>query len=188
MLDYEIVVDHGETPNKCTVMPLVYRTDFDIRQGRVTRALRADLLLHPEGEPLSQLSLAPDKVTCLAAIDCIWRRLTPILAGIDAPHPPLASIPRGFVTAYPRTSKKDFDPEGGLATIEAIFIAAAFLGHWDLSLLREYFFAERFLALNSAVFESYGIQGPVEGPVFQPLLPRNSRTRRIGRGRQADSR
>lgn len=183
MLAYEIIVDHGETPNKCTILPLAYRSDFTILRGRVSEALRADVLLHPEGAPLDSLRFPPGAVKRLAAIDCIWRRLEPILEGIDQPHPLRARIPDGFLTAYPRTSRKDFDPDGGLATIEAIFIAAAFLGSWDQSLLREYFFAEQFLEMNRKTFEGYGLGFEFQSPVFQPLHPKNSRTRRIGRGR-----
>ncbi len=183
MLEFEIIVDQGETPNKCTIMPLLYRTDFKILRGSMAHTLRADILLHPEGEPLTSMTLAKGSVKSLAAIDCIWRRLGPILEAVDRPHPRLVSIPPGFVTAYPRTSRKDFDPEGGLATIEAIFIAAAFVGSWDLSLLQEYFFAEKFLAMNDLSFRHYGIIPHVQSPVFQPHSPKNSRTRRIGRGR-----
>ncbi len=183
MLQYEIIVDHGETANKCTIMPLKYREDFRIIPVSSTPTFVADLLLHPEGKPLSNLNLVQIKVERLGAIDCVWRRLAPILATIEPIEPLLVSIPPGFLTAYPRVSRKDFDPQGGLATIEAIFIAAAFLGTWDLSLLREYFFAEEFLEINRDRFISYGIKPVLQKPVYQPINARNSQTRRIGRGR-----
>ncbi len=183
MLEYEIIVDHSETANKCTILPLSYRADFHIDRRRLSHTLSADILLHPNGLPLPQFIMVQPRVQRLAAIDCIWRRLDPILERLEHPHPHLVRIPEQFVTAYPRRSRKDFDPDGGLATIEALFIAAAFVGTWDLSLLREYFFAEKFLELNAAAFRHFGIGQELEAPVFQPLYPLNSRKRRIGRGR-----
>lgn len=182
MLQYEIIVDHSETANKCTILPLAYRDDFHIMRSPQT--LTADILLHPDGIPLPGPLPASQPVQRLAAIDCVWRRLEPILQKIRVPHPPLFSIPPDFVTAYPRVSRKDFDPVGGLATIEAIFIAAALLGNWDLSLLREYYFAEKFLKANAAIFERYGLKTNLHGPVFQPRSPSNSQTRRLARGRR----
>lgn len=183
MLVYDIVVDHGETSNKCTILPLAYRSDFNIMRGDKARTLAADILLHPEGVPLQSLNREEFPVQRLAAIDCVWRRLSPILQKIAQPLPLLVRIPAEFVTAYPRASRKDFDPEGGLATIEAIFIAAAFLGNWDQSLLREYYFAEKFIEDNASTFRFYGINPEIQRPIFQPHAPRDSQTRRLGRGR-----
>ena len=70
--------------------------------------------------------------------------------------PELVGIPDGFVTAYPRRNKKDLDPDQGLATIEALFIAAALLGRWDQSLLAHYHFGADFLAKNRRAFERHG--------------------------------
>lgn len=184
MLHYEIIVDHGETPNKCTITPLAYRADFKLHfQPPRGLALSADLLLHPEGVELNASFRSHFPVKLLGAIDCVWRRLPPLLESLSGPLPQLVSIPQDFLTAYPRISKKDYDPSGGLATIEALFIAGALLGQPDLSLLREYFFADRFLAMNEASFRRHGIVFELGGPVFRPSLERNSRNRRLARGR-----
>jgi len=185
MLEYEIIVDHSETANKCTILPLNYRADFKIMRGNNRRALAAGLLLHPDGIPMQELQSPSLGLRQIAAIDCVWRRLPAILEKIQKPLPMLVKVPHDFVTAYPRASYKDFDPVGGLATIEALFIAAAFLGHWDLSLLREYYFAERFITANTAAFRRYGFNPQVEKSLFQPRYPRNAQTRRLGRGRSA---
>jgi pre-rRNA-processing protein TSR3 len=182
MLEYEIIVDHGETSNKCTILPLRYRSDFHISQVPKGFSLEADILLHPQGLPLHNFVDSRPTIGRVAAIDCIWRRLEPILQRIHAPQIQV-SIPDGFVSAYPRVSKRDYDPSGGLATIEALFIAAAFLGHWDLTLLREYFFAEKFLSMNQSVFCKYGLQQSWQKPVYQPSTSKSSRSRRLGRGR-----
>ncbi|TWW09502.1 hypothetical protein E3A20_13650, partial [Planctomyces bekefii] len=94
-----------------------------------------------------------------SAVDCVWRRLPQILRWIEQPWPRLVAIPQDFVTAYPRRNKQNLDPEGGLATIEALFIAAAFLKNWDLSLLKEYHFGPAFLEANGKTFEKYRL-GP----------------------------
>jgi pre-rRNA-processing protein TSR3 len=158
MFEYEIIVDHSETSKKCTILPLRYRDDFSIRRykpKKVLPPLTADVLLHPDGISLDQLA-KPD-TTKIAALDCIWRRLEAIMKCMEGPLPTLVSIPPGFETAYPRKSKDGSDPSGGLATIEALFIAAAFLGHWDVSLLDKYYFGDAFLARNEAVFRGYGL-------------------------------
>ncbi len=158
-LKYEVVVDHKETAKKCTILPLRYRSDFTISRfngDKLREPFKAEVLLHPDGETLDKISLP--KVTAIAALDCVWRRLETILNGVTGEVPTLVSIPPGFETAYPRKSKLTPDPDGGFATIEAIFIAAAFLGHWDVSLLKEYYFADKFLEMNDDVFIKYGIK------------------------------
>jgi pre-rRNA-processing protein TSR3 len=52
-------------------------------------------------------------------------------------------------TAYPRTSKVFRDPDGGLATIEAIFAAYVALGRDAERLLDEYRWADDFRRLNA---------------------------------------
>ena len=185
MLNYEIIVDHGESSNKCTILPLAYRTDFHILRGSTDQPLRSEILLHPDGQDLGELKSTLSGVTTIAAIDCVWRRLNPILARLGKPLPLAVKIPGEFITAYPRQSKKSFDPTGGLATIEALFIAAAFLGHWDATLLREYFFADDFLKFNEGQFRQYGLKPSIESlaPAYQPCHVRNSHHRRLARGR-----
>ena len=162
---YELLVDRTESPNKCSILPLSYRSDFRIvrfdRRYPIA-ALTGRVLLHPEGEvleaPSAKATLAGDDAFVLSAIDCNWKRLGRILAKVAAPLPPLVRIPDGFRTAYLRRNKRDEDPEQGLATIEAVFLAAAFLGNWDETLLKEYAVADEFLAANAAAFDRYGLR------------------------------
>lgn len=187
MLSYEIFVDHGETPNRCTILPLVYRDDFTILRKKFLSPLRSEVLLHPDGLPLHEFNQDSVQVTSLAAIDCVWKRLDPLLKSLPNPSPLKVAIPEGFVTAYPRVAKNNADPEGGFATIEALFIAAAFLGVWDQSLLCEYYFGESFLTLNREAFLRYGIACEITRPVYRPRLERNAQSRRISRGRVGKS-
>lgn len=190
---FEILHDPSETPNKCTIAPLAGRKDFKIISTEGTGSLgplSSLILLHHEGECLTEIRRehdlnlkSPD--LSLAAVDCLWRRLEGILKRVQAPLPRLARIPEGFVTAYPRVSKKTIDPSGGLATIEALFIASALLGNWDASLLSQYYFGRSFVELNRARFLELGILEADQTQLL-PILTakvRNAQQRRIGRSR-----
>jgi len=160
---YEILVDRAERPHKCTILPLRYRSDFRVvRFDRryAIAPLTGSLLLHPEGDVLSRSiaeKLGGAGAIVLCAIDCNWKRLKGVAGRIAGPLPPRVRIPDGFRTAYLRRNKQNLDPDCGLATIEALFIAAAFLGDWDETLLREYPMADEFLGLNMSLFERHGL-------------------------------
>ena len=129
---YEVLVDRKENPRKCTIQVHRGRQDFSFRffsSRKPIAAFQADCLLHVEGENLAEMDRQGLK--SLALIDCTWRKVQPTLQRVEKPLPRLVRIPDGFVTAYPRRNKEGNDPEAGLATIEALFIAAAFLGYWD---------------------------------------------------------
>jgi ribosome biogenesis protein Tsr3 len=189
---YEVIVDMGETQNKCTISPLAYRTDFrlthvksDAKEDGLFGPLQSPLILHHEGECITTLVKSMGTVPGIACIDCVWRRLDGLLHRVAAPMPVYARIPDGFVTAYPRTSKQNTDPDTGLATIEAIFIAAALVGNWDASLLSEYYFGPKFIELNRTRFVELGVHQAAD-PAAMPVLNskiRNSSQRRRDRGR-----
>lgn len=160
MLRYEILMDKNENPRKCTIHPLKDRPDFHVRYFRGNKPIakfEADCLLHMDGLDLS--TLAGRKFNSVALIDCTWKKVGGALQRIEGSLPTLVRIPGGFTTAYPRKNKEGKDPDGGLATIEALFIAAAFLGTWDETLLDKFHFKEKFLADNKAAWEKYGL-GP----------------------------
>ncbi len=58
------------------------------------------------------------------------------------------SLPDSILTAYPRRSKLRDDPEGGLASIEALVAALHILGDDALGLLEGYHWREEFIDLN----------------------------------------
>jgi pre-rRNA-processing protein TSR3 len=62
-------------------------------------------------------------------------------------HVPPRSL-HGWKTAYPRVSKLGTDPDNGLASIEALYLAYHILGRPTDGLLDHYRWAEQFLALN----------------------------------------
>ncbi len=149
---YEVILDSGETANKCTIAPLAGRPDFrliPVKGAGALGPLQSSILLHHEGRCLIELRESLGEVSGIACIDCVWRRLDPLIRRVEGKLPVLTRIPDGFATAYPRKSVLDTDPDGGLATIEAIFVAAAILGNWDTSLLSNYYFGRRFVELNA---------------------------------------
>jgi pre-rRNA-processing protein TSR3 len=187
-MDYEVILDSGETANKCTIAPLSYRSDFcliPVRGNRVFGPLKSSILLHHEGRCLSLIRKSFGPVQGIASIDCVWRRLDGLIRRIEGQLPLLARIPEGFETAYPRHSAHSIDPAGGLATIEAIFVASAMLGNWDVSLLSEYYFGRKFVELNKNRFIELGVH-QASLPEALPTLtlrPRNSMQRRRDRGK-----
>jgi pre-rRNA-processing protein TSR3 len=56
---------------------------------------------------------------------------------------------QGFKTAYPRVSKRGTDPDNGLASVEALYIAYHLLGRPLVGLLDHYHWREDFLRLNN---------------------------------------
>lgn len=171
-LRHEVLVDHRERPTKCTILPLAGHPDLIIVRSVAAgplAALTGGALLHPDGLDLAEVAAArraggaqalAAPVRVVSAIDCVWKHLPALLARLPSPLPPLVRIPAGFVTAYPRRNKQDLDPAAGLATIEAVFLAGAFFGDWNESLLSRYHFAAAFLAANQATFARYRL-GPV---------------------------
>jgi pre-rRNA-processing protein TSR3 len=81
----------------------------------------------------------------LLILDSTWRRLPSMERSIVG-APVRRSIPAAVETAYPRVSRDGSDPVGGLASVEALFVARALIGDYDPSLLVGYYWAEAFLA------------------------------------------
>ena len=185
---YEVLLDKGETPNKCTIAPLAGRPDFSlfrVKGDRKWGPLRSSILLHHKGECLTVIKKSLDEVHGIASVDCVWRRLDKLLDRIEGPLPILARIPDNFVTAYPRKSEKNTDPESGLATIEAIFVASALFGHWEPSLLSQYYFGRKFIEMNIKRFLELGCLQAADTKMWPVLtVPhRHSQNRRLARGK-----
>ena len=139
-----IIVRHKkENPKKCSVVPLKGRPDvrFYIHPVRVKPDLTGYVRLAAEGPPLS----STDRDAGILLLDGSWRsadRMTKAFL-----HVPPRSL-GGIVTAYPRTSKLGTDPDNGLASIEALYLAYHVLGRPTLGLLDHYVWAEEFLRAN----------------------------------------
>lgn len=169
---FEILIDKRENKRQCTIHPLRLRPDFSIsyfdRGKSALPPLQSAVLLHTEGQSLEEWGRENSRVNSVALIDCTWKKVPLVMARLTPPLPTLVKIPGSFQTAYPRKSKQEgLDPEGGLATIEALFITAAFLGNWDETLLDAYYFKSAFLEVNSAAWARFAL-GPKGKSWTQP--------------------
>ena len=103
------------------------------------------VVLDLDGSPLSQA----DSESGLVLIDATWRlaeKMTKELKLLH--HLPKRSIPQGFLTAYPRRQLDCKNPETGLASIEALYIANTILGRDTETLLDNYHWKLEFLEKN----------------------------------------
>ena len=139
-----VVVHPRERRRKCTVRTLRQRDGFAFCNfPRMPYELTGYVRLGIGGPLLSEA----DANLGLLILDGTWRHVQPMermFADI-----PLRSLPP-VVTAYPRTSKVSVDPDGGLATIEAIYAAFRLLGRDTAGLLDHYHWADEFVELNQA--------------------------------------
>ncbi len=139
-----VIVRHThENPRKCSVLPLRGRPDviFLTHPVKERPPLDGYIRLAAEGPALS--SADADKGILL--LDASWRWAESMTRGFfDVPARSL----HGWRTAYPRVSKRGTDPDNGLASIEALFIAYHLLGRPTAGLLDHYYWAEEFLRAN----------------------------------------
>ena len=138
-----IVRNPRENPRKCTVLPLKGRTDLVFLGFPARRRpnLEGYIRLAVLGEELSP----GDAEAGILLLDGSWRWAS--VMNRDFLAVPPRSL-RGYKTAYPRKSKLETDPESGLASVEALFLAYHILGRPTTGLLDHYRWAEEFLRLN----------------------------------------
>ncbi len=139
-----------ENRKKCSLTPLEERADFEFFTYPQCRGQLSDLtgaiLLDFDGPELSQ-----EDCDCkgIVVLDGTWRyakNMRQHLPGLQSCS--VRRIPSGFVTAYPRKQTECLEPEAGLASIEAIYIAYTLLG-WDpKGLLDSYYWKESFMIKN----------------------------------------
>lgn len=141
MTPISIIRHPKERRSKCSLTPLEGRVGIDFYKARegwsfdmtgfTVLALGApELSIEDAGRPLLLLDstwrLLPQLEACLVG------------AGVRRTLPAVA-------TAYPRISKIAEDPHGGLASVEALYLAKLLLGERDDSLLGAYYWREKFL-------------------------------------------
>lgn len=137
-----ILRSRKERKDRCTIWPL--RTHPAVRivhyPCRELPTPENAILLHPEGAPLS----AADAGRPIIILDGSWRH-----AASMATH--YARVERrslpGISTAYPRCSKLGTDPDGGLASVEALYVAHMLTGRSTAGLLAHYRQGSEFLEL-----------------------------------------
>ena len=131
-----------ERISKCSLRFLHDRPEFTFLRAR--QGLQFDatgfLLLAVDAPPLD----LSDRGHPLLLLDSTWRHLPQVAACVIG-EPIRRSIPGDVRTAYPRVSRHFEDPTGGLASIEALYLAKRLLGDDDASLLDGYHWREEFL-------------------------------------------
>jgi pre-rRNA-processing protein TSR3 len=139
-----VIIRHShENPRKCTVLPLRGRPDIVFLSYPVKKQPPLDgyVRLAAEGPELSPV----DASKGLLLLDGSWRwagKMTRDFADV-----PPRSL-KGWRSSYPRTSKMGTDPDNGLASVEALFIAYHVLGRPTEGILDHYHWAAEFLRLN----------------------------------------
>jgi pre-rRNA-processing protein TSR3 len=139
-----LIVRHPhENPRKCSILPLRGRPGLVFLNYPVAErpALAGYVRLAAEGLPLSEA----DAECGLLLLDGSWRWAASMTRDFaDVPPRSLS----GYKTAYPRTSKLGTDPDNGLASVEALYVAYRILGRPTDGLLDHYRWGEEFLRLN----------------------------------------
>jgi pre-rRNA-processing protein TSR3 len=139
-----IVVHPKERRSKCTILPLrgtpglrFTRSTSEAATGPLHGYIRLDV-------DAPELSTA-DTDRGLLLLDGTWRWVEDLASPFGAIT--TRSI-RGVRTAYPRGSSISELPDGGLATVEALYAAHRILGRSTEGLLDHYHWASEFLELN----------------------------------------
>ncbi len=102
----------------------------------------SDYLLLTPGAPTLTLE---EKELGIFLIDGTWRYAKLMFEQLPKPHRFICrSLPKAFVTAYPRRQEE----ERGLASIEALFLAYWILGRGTEGLLDNYYWRDLFLSKN----------------------------------------
>jgi pre-rRNA-processing protein TSR3 len=86
----------------------------------------------------------------LFLIDSTWMYLSKILK-IVPNNMERRSLPKKFMTAYPRKQTGCPDPKYGLASIEALYLSLLTMNKDTSNLLDDYYFKDQFLKINNLV-------------------------------------
>lgn len=137
-----------ENLKKCSLRGLELRKDFIFQTYPLDSIpdLTGYIILDLEAPPLT----IEDKMAGLLVIDATWRHAGKMVEQLK-PHTQnlkKRSIPNHFRTAYPRRQNDCPNPELGLASLEAIFIAYHILERDVSDLLEGYYWKENFLKIN----------------------------------------
>lgn len=140
MTQISIIRHPKERRSKCTLTPLEGRPDVAFYKAREGWSfdMRGYTVLALGAPELS----AADAGRPLLLLDSTWRLLPQLEACLhgEGIRRTLPSVP----TAYPRVSKIAEDPHGGLASVEALYLAKLLIGERDDSLLGGYYWREQF--------------------------------------------
>jgi pre-rRNA-processing protein TSR3 len=131
-----------ENLKKCSLRGLETRADIQFisyPHGKIP-PLDQYVVLTIDAPPLT----AEDAHLGLFLIDGTWRYAQKMIKALPTPYI-TRSLPSHIRTAYPRRQDDCPDPERGLASIEALFIAYQLTGRDTTGLLDNYHWKDRFL-------------------------------------------
>lgn len=147
-----IIVRHRkENRRKCSLRGLEVCDDLDFYTYPRTLPSNLDgyIILDIDAPPLS----AADADRGLLLVDGTWRyagAMVGALKGEGLLETTVSrSLPGHYRTAYPRRQTDCPDPERGLASVEALYLAYLLLGRPTDGLLDYYYWEEVFLEINS---------------------------------------
>ena len=141
MTPITIIRHPKERRSKCSLTPLEGRSDISFYRARPGWTFDAvGFTVLALGAP--SLSME-DCGRPLLLLDSTWRLVPQLEACLlgEGVRRTLPAVP----SAYPRTSKIAEDPAGGLASVEALFLAKVLLGERDDTLLENYYWRCQFL-------------------------------------------
>lgn len=143
-----IIRHRRENLRKCSLTGLETRPDLTFfTYPQDSLPLIPNLLVLKIGAPLLN---EKDADRPLLLIDATWRLAQTIEKKLPS-ELEARSLPTHFRTAYPRKQTDCPDPETGLASIEALFIAHLLLGRSTDGLLDRYYWKNSFLKLNRLI-------------------------------------
>ena len=138
-----VVIRHpNENLAKCSLTPLHGRPEitFLLGEGEMRFDATGYVVLAVDCPVISPA----DAGKPLLLLDTTWA-LLPKLVNRLTGTPVYRSLPDNVRTAYPRVSKMHKDPEAGLASVEALWLARKLLGDDDRTLLDGYYWKDAFL-------------------------------------------
>lgn len=140
MCPISVIRHQKERRSKCSLTALEDRKDITFYKANQDWTFDATgFTVLALGAP--ELSIA-DAERPLLLLDSTWRLLPQLQACLWG-GAVCRTLP-AVTTAYPRVSKLAEDPLGGLASIEALYLAKLVLGERDDSLLEFYYWREEF--------------------------------------------
>lgn len=149
MLKPTVVIRHKrENLKKCSLRGLEKRDDFIFFSYPLNSNLdfSNSILLTLDAPELT----IKDQEFGIILIDATWKLAGEMLKKIPGKENSIPrSLPKHFKTAYPRRQTLCPNPETGLASIEALFLAFMILGKNTDGLLDNYYWKDEFLRINS---------------------------------------
>jgi pre-rRNA-processing protein TSR3 len=148
-----IILRHRrENLKKCSLRGLETRSDFRFftYPQDMLPDMPSTILLKIGAPPLTKM----DQNNPLLLIDGTWQLALHMEKSLTKGFIE-RSLPNHFRTAYPRRQTMCPDPETGLASIEALYIAFFILGRPLDGLLDQYYWKDAFLKLNPELIQAH---------------------------------